>query len=134
METESRPLSRGWEEWKRTAGGFVASVADLLSIRVAMARQEAKAWSRALLLRLAMVGAALLLVVLSLALLVSGLVVLLERWTGSLLAAIFILFGVCLVVAAALVFTASRIASRPMLEATLREVKKDLDDFTGETE
>jgi hypothetical protein len=62
-----------------------------------------------------------------------GLVLLLDLWLGSLLAAVFAGFGVCVAAAAVLVFAAmrSRLA-RPIFERTAGEIRKDFEAWTGE--
>ncbi len=127
-----RPLREGWDSWKRSAASFLSDVVELASVRLAMARIEAREWGRAALLRVALVAAALFLLLFTFALLTAGLVALFAAWTGSWIAGIFVVLGIFLAAAGGLLFAASRSrASRPVFEQTAREIRKDLQDLSG---
>lgn len=132
QQPDERTLREGWDSWKRSAAAFVSAASSLASVRLEMARREAREWSRAFLLRAGMVAAALFLLLFALALLAAGLVAVFAAWTGSLIGGIFIVFGIFVVAAGILLFAASRSrAGRPVLEATMREIRQDLEDFAG---
>ena len=131
-QPDGRPLREGWDSWKRSAAEFLSAAASLASVRLAMARLEAREWSRALLLRAAMAAAAVCLLIFSLGLLAAGLVAVFAAWTGSLIGGIFIVFGIFVVAAGLLLFAALRSrAGRPVLEATMREIRQDFEDLAG---
>jgi uncharacterized membrane protein YqjE len=130
---QGRTLKEDWEAWTRAGSSFFSSVVSLASVRLAMARAEARQWSRAAMIRIALLAGALLLVPFAFALLTAGLVAAFHAWTGSLVGSIFIVFGIYVISAAGLVFAATRgKASRPIFEATLREIRQDLEHLKGE--
>lgn len=130
--SEGRPLTRGWEDWKRAAAALAASLVSLGSVRLAMARLEAREWGRALLVQLALLAAAAFLAFFALGLLTAALVAVVHAWIGSVTGALFLVFGLYAAAAGALFYAASRSrVTRPVFEATLREIRKDVENFTG---
>ena len=129
---EERAESFGaWEAWKRSAAAFVRSAGALASIRWEMATREAGAWGKAMALRAAFLVIALVFLVLASALLVAGLVAVLAAWWGTWIGAIFAVLGICVLVAAGLVFAAVRRAGRPLLRRTAAELRRDFETFSG---
>jgi len=96
-----------------------------------MFRAEARSWAKGAALRVVMLVVALTLTVLASALLVAGLVAALYAWWGTLVGAIFAVFGVCVVAAAGLVAAAWRGLSAPSFPRTAEELRRDFDAFTG---
>lgn len=135
METEGeiREAPEGsWREWKRALAGFAAALASLGSLRWEMAKSEAKEWSRSALLRAALLAIAATLSLLAVVFLMVAVVLLLDRWLGTLIGAVFATFGICIVSAAALAFAALRSRlSRPIFERTAGEIRKDFEAWTG---
>jgi hypothetical protein len=126
------PRPGGWESWKGAAAEFARSARDLASVRWAMAAEEAGAWGKAMALRAAFLVLALLLAVAAVALLVAGIVAALYAWWGTLVGAIFAVFGLCLAAVGGLVALAIRGRSgRPIFERTAEELRRDFDAFTG---
>ena len=124
-----------WREWKASFSSFVASVAALASVRWEMARAEARQWSRSVLVRAGLILGAAALSLLALVFLMVGIVLLLQLWLGSLLAAVFACFGICVAASAALAFVALRgRLARPIFERTAGELRKDFEAWTGESE
>lgn len=129
---DDRPLREGWDSWKRSAASLVSDLVALASLRLSMARLEAREWGRAFLIRIGLVVGALFLLFFTFALLAAGLVAVFAAWTGSLIGAIFIVLGIFLAAAGLLLFAASRSrATRPVLEATMREIRQDIQDLAG---
>ena len=121
-----------WEAWKRAAGEFLRSARALAAIRWEMASQEAGAWGKAMAVRAALLVFALVLAIAAAALLVAGLVAVLYAWWGTLVGAIFAVFGLCLLAAGGAVAVAVRGRSgRPAFERTAAELRRDFDAFTG---
>jgi CHASE2 domain-containing sensor protein len=82
---------------------------------------------RAGLLVLALVFAAI-----ASALLVAGLVAALYAWWGTLVGAIFAVFGLCVIVIGGLVAVAlSGRSAKPVLERTAEELRRDFETFAG---
>ena len=124
-----------WRRWKVSLAALARALATLAALRWEMAKSEAREWGRAALLRVLLVLAAVVLGVLALVFFVVGLVLLLQIWLGSLLAAVFACFGLCVLAAGGLVLAATRgRSSRPMLERTSAEIRKDFETLTGEEE
>jgi predicted lysophospholipase L1 biosynthesis ABC-type transport system permease subunit len=129
--TERAPRG-GWDSWKGAAKEFARSARDLVAIRWEMASQEAGAWGKAMAFRAAFLVLAAVLAVLAAALLVAGTVAALYVWWGTLVGAIFAVFGLCLFAVAGLVVAAMRGRSgRPIFERTGAELRRDFDAFTG---
>jgi hypothetical protein len=121
-----------WEQWKASLAAFIEAVASLAALRWDMARSEAKDWARAALLRVAFGAAAAVFALLSIVFLAVVLVLLLQLWLGSLLAAVAVVFGFCLLAAGGLAIAATRgRSSRPMFERTAGEIRKDFESWTG---
>lgn len=134
MESEEIPEATDgtWPEWKRSFAAFLSSLGSLGFLRWEMAKSEAKDWGRFALLRIALFATAAALSFLALVFLLVGVVLLLDLWFGSLLAAVFASFGICVLSAAGLVFAALRSRlSRPMFERTAAEIRKDFESWTG---
>jgi len=122
----------GWDSWKAAAAEFARSGRDLASIRWEMASREAGSWGKAMAFRAAFLLCAAVLAVLAVALLVAGIVAALYAWWGTLVGAIFAVFGLCLVAAGGLITAAMRGRSgRPIFERTAAELRRDFDAFTG---
>ncbi len=130
-EPQPEPAPGIWEHWKRAAAAFVRSARSLASIRWGMFRAEAGIWAKGAALRLVMVVVALTLTVLASALLVAGLVAALYAWWGTLVGAIFAVFGVCVLGAAGLAAAAWRGMAAPSFPRTAEGLRRDLDSFTG---
>jgi len=82
--------------------------------------------------RAAFLLCAAVLAVLAVALLVAGIVAALYAWWGTLVGAIFAVFGLCLAAVGGLVAAAMRGRSgRPIFERTAAELRRDFDAFTG---
>lgn len=131
-ETIEEGAPGGWERWKRSVSEFARSFFSLFSIRWNMATREAGAWGRAMAIRAALFLLAAAFVVFAAALLVAGLVAVLTAWWGTLVGAIFAVFGLCVAGAAALFFFATR--RRPesrLFSRTAEELRRDLDAFSG---
>jgi CHASE2 domain-containing sensor protein len=120
-----------WELWKRAAAAFARAARSLASIRWQMFRREAGTWARGTVLRVGMLVVALTLTVLASALLVAGLVAALYAWWGTLVGAIFAVFGICVIAAAALAVAAGRGMAAPSFPRTAEELRRDFDAFTG---
>ena len=121
-----------WRQWKRSLAGFAEAVASLAALRWEMAKSEAAEWGRAALLRMVLAAAAVVLALLALVFFAVGLVLLLAMWLGSLVAAVFVCFGICVLAAGALAFAATRgRGSRPVFERTAGEIRKDFETWTG---
>jgi hypothetical protein len=120
-----------WEQWKRSAAAFLRSARSLASIRWRMFRDEAGTWAKGALLRVVMIVVALTLTVLASALLVAGLVAALYAWWGTLVGAIFAVFGVCVLAAAGLAAAAWRGMGAPSFPRTAEELRRDFDSLTG---
>ena len=120
-----------WETWKRAAAAFARSAQSLGAIRWEMFRREAGAWTKGIAIRAAMLVVALALAVLASALLVAGLVAALYAWWGTLVGAIFAVFGLCVLAAAGLGFLAWRGVAAPSFERTAEELRRDFDSLTG---
>ncbi|MGH9442073.1 MAG: phage holin family protein [Thermoanaerobaculia bacterium] len=133
-EEELREAPDGtWRQWKGSVASFARALGSLGSLRWEMAKAEAKDWGRFALLRVALIAGAVALSFLALVFLLVGLVLLLASWLGSLLGAVFVCFGICLVSAITLVLAATRgRLSRPIFERTAAEIRKDLGSWTGE--
>jgi hypothetical protein len=127
----SEPAPGAWGEWKDSAAAFARSARALASVRWAMFRGEAGAWARGMAVRAAMLVVALALMVLASALLVAGLVAALYAWWGTLVGAIFAVFGLCVLAAAGLGFAGWRGIAAPSLRRTAEELRRDFDAFTG---
>ena len=128
---ENPPPSGHWEQWKQSAAAFARSGRALASIRWEMFRREAGAWAKGMAIRTAILVVALTLLVLASALLVAGLVAALYAWWGTLVGAIFAVFGLCVVGAAGLAVAAVRGLGAPTLERTAAEIRRDFDTFAG---
>lgn len=128
---EPEPAPGNWESWKRSAAAFARSARSLASIRWTMFRREAGAWGRGVALRGAMLIVAATLLVLSSALLVAGLVAALYAWWGTLVGAIFAVFGLCVIAAAGLAVAAVRGLGAPSFERTAEELRRDFDTLAG---
>lgn len=127
-----RPSRGGWDSWKGAAAEFARSARDLASIRWEMASREAGAWGKAMAFRGVFLLLAAVFAVLAAALLVAGIVAALYAWWGTLVGAIFAVFGLCLGAAGGLVAAAMRGRSgRPIFERTAAELRRDFDAFTG---
>jgi hypothetical protein len=120
-----------WEHWKRSAAAFARSARSLASIRWGMFRAEAGSWARGTALRIGMLVVALTLTVLASALLVAGLVAALYAWWGTLVGAIFAVFGLCVLAAGGLAVGAARGLGAPSFPRTAEELRRDFDSFTG---
>lgn len=133
MEVEERePESGSWNAWKRAAGGFTSSLGSLLSIRWSMVQVEAAEWGRSLLWAAAKVGLAATLLFFAAGLLAAGLVSLLAAWFGNFPAAIFSVLGIYLIAAGLLLYSAFRGKKpSPLLEKSVRELRRDLESFGG---
>lgn len=134
MESDGIPEAPDgtWQEWKRAFAAFLSALGSLGFLRWEMAKSEAKEWSRFALVRVGLFATAAALSFLALVFLLVGVVLLLDLWFGSLLAAVFASFGICVLSAAGLVFAALRSRlSRPMLERTAAELRKDFESWTG---
>jgi len=131
---EIREASHGaWRDWKSSLAAFVRALASLGELRWEMAKGEAKEWGRAALLRVMLFAGAAIFSILALILLAVGLVLVLQILFGSLLAAIFACFGICVVAAAALGFAATRGRfSHTLFQRTAGEIRKDFESWTGE--
>ncbi|HET9793541.1 MAG TPA: phage holin family protein [Thermoanaerobaculia bacterium] len=125
------PASGSWGHWKRAAAAFARSARSLASLRWQMFRREAGAWAKGTALRVVMLVVALTLTVLASALLVAGLVAALYAWWGTLVGAIFAVFGVCVLAAAGLAVVAWRGMAGPSFPRTAEELRRDFDAFTG---
>ena len=130
-DTSAPPPPGAWGEWKEAAAAFARSARALASVRWAMFRGEAGAWARGMAVRAAMLVVALALLVLASALLVAGLVAALYAWWGTLVGAIFAVFGLCLLLALALAFAGWRGVAAPSLRRTAEELRRDFEAFTG---
>ena len=121
-----------WEAWKRAAADFLRSARALAATRWEMASQEAGAWGKAMAVRAALLVLALALALVATALLVAGLVAVLYAWWGTLVGAIFAVFGLCLFAAVgAVAFAVRGRSGRPVFERTAAELRRDFDAFTG---
>ena len=121
-----------WPEWKRSFAAFLSAAGSLGLLRWEMARTEAKEWGRFALVRVVLFAVAAALSFLALVFLLVGIVLLLDLWFGSLLAAVFACFGICVLSAAGLLFAALRSPlSRPMFQRTAGEIRKDFESWTG---
>ena len=132
-DDEVSPPSQGpWREWKEAFARFARSLASLAALRWTMARSEAEEWGRNAVLRLILFAGAAVLSLLSLVFLAVGLVLVFDRLLGTLIGAVFAVFGICVLGAAALVLLAMRRRmSRAFLERTAAEIRKDFDSWTG---
>jgi len=125
------PARGGWEAWKDEVSALIRSAAALLSVRWDMATREAGVWGKSMALRAGMFLLAAAFGLLGAALLVAGLVAVLAAWWGTLVGAIFAVFGLCALSAVGLAAAALR--SRPahrFLARTTAEIRRDLEAFS----